>query len=89
MTLRDAAAFALIALLLPAAAAAQTTSQTETADTSEDVKVYDFNKSETLEGKLVTPTESLVRAENRDGASKLDFTRDNFVPELMKSVEDL
>jgi hypothetical protein len=52
------------------------------------VKVYDFS-GDTIEGDLVKPEGSTVDARDFAKHSSLITIRTNFIPEIIKSAEDL
>lgn len=52
------------------------------------VKVYDFS-GDTIEGDLVKPEGSTVDARDFAKHSSLIHIRTNFIPEIIKSAEDL
>jgi hypothetical protein len=52
------------------------------------VKVYDFS-GDTIEGDLVKPEGSTVDARDFAKHSSLINIRTNFIPEILKSAEDL
>lgn len=49
---------------------------------------YDFDGDD-VEGNLVKPTEANIGGEQRGKTSSLIKIRQDFIPEMMKSVEDL
>ncbi|MEO0323212.1 MAG: hypothetical protein AAF447_09660 [Myxococcota bacterium] len=71
-----ALAFTAAALALPAPAAAQ------------DETEYDF-EDDLVSGDLVRPDGELLNVRRRGRRGSLIRTRQNFVPEMLKSVEDL
>ena len=52
------------------------------------VKVYDFS-GDTIEGDLIKPEGSTVDARDFAKHSSLIRVRTNFIPEILKSAEDL
>jgi hypothetical protein len=50
--------------------------------------VYDFDGDD-VEGALVKPSEANIGGERRGKTSSLIKIRQDFIPEMMKSVEDL
>jgi hypothetical protein len=57
-------------------------------DAAAKVKVYDFS-GDTIEGDLVKPEGSTVDARDFAKHSSLIRIRTNFIPEIIKSAEDL
>ncbi|MGE0871213.1 MAG: hypothetical protein AB7P03_21795 [Kofleriaceae bacterium] len=58
------------------------------ADAKPKVKVYDFS-GDTIEGDLVKPEGSTVDARDFANHSSLIRIRKDFIPEIIKSAEDL
>jgi hypothetical protein len=67
----------------PAAAAAD-----KGGSTTAKVKVYDFS-GDTIEGDLIRPEGTTVDARDFAKHSSLIRIRTNFIPEIIKSAEDL
>jgi hypothetical protein len=57
-------------------------------DKGSKVKVYDFS-GDTIEGDLIRPEGSTVDARDFAKHSSLIRIRTNFIPEIIKSAEDL
>lgn len=68
------------ALLLPASAMAQ--------DGGDDVTTYDF-EDDLVSGDLVRPDGEQLRVRRRGRRASLIQIREHFIPEMLKSVEDL
>lgn len=79
-----AAALALAAL----PAAAQEVIDPETGEVVRKKTVYDF-EDDVVEGTLVKPEGDYLQSRQRGKQSSLIKIRDNFVPEMLKSAEDL
>ena len=62
--------------------------QKKGADAAGKVKVYDFS-GDTIEGDLVKPEGSTVDARDFAKHSSLIRIRKDFIPEIIKSAEDL
>ena len=62
--------------------------QKKGADTNAKVKVYDFS-GDTIEGDLIKPEGSTVDARDFAKHSSLIRIRKDFIPEIIKSAEDL
>ncbi len=60
----------------------------ETGETYEKKTVYDF-EDDVVEGTLVKPEGDYLQSRQRGKQSSLIKIRDNFVPEMLKSAEDL
>ena len=58
------------------------------ASTTAKVKVYDFS-GDTIEGDLIRPEGTTVDARDFAKHSSLIRIRTNFIPEIIKSAEDL
>jgi hypothetical protein len=58
------------------------------ADAAPKTKVYDFS-GDTIEGDLIKPEGSTVDARDFAKHSSLIRIRTNFIPEIVKSAEDL
>jgi len=58
------------------------------ADAPPKVKVYDFS-GDTIEGDLIRPEGSTVDARDFAKHASLIRIRKNFIPEIIKSAEDL
>jgi hypothetical protein len=64
------------------------TAYAQKADGNAKVKVYDFS-GDTIEGDLVKPEGSTVDARDFAKHSSLIRIRKDFIPEIIKSAEDL
>ena len=62
--------------------------QKKGADAGAKVKVYDFS-GDTIEGDLIKPEGSTVDARDFAKHSSLINIRKDFIPEIIKSAEDL
>ena len=60
----------------------------ETGETYEKKTVYDF-EDDVVEGTLVKPEGDYLQSRQRGKQSSLIKIRDDFVPEMLKSAEDL
>ena len=60
----------------------------ETGETYQKKTVYDF-EDDVVEGTLVKPEGDYLQSRQRGKQSSLIKIRDNFVPEMLKSAEDL
>jgi len=60
----------------------------ETGETYKKKTVYDF-EDDVVEGTLVKPEGDYLQSRQRGKQSSLIKIRDNFVPEMLKSAEDL
>ena len=65
-----------------------TTAHAQKKDAAAKVKVYDFS-GDTIEGDLVKPEGSTVDARDFAKHSSLIRIRKDFIPEIIKSAEDL
>lgn len=74
--------FGLAVLGVPVAGAAQGGGQTK------DTTTYDF-QGDDVTGNLVKPDESNIQGEQHGKTSSLIDIRSDFVPEMLKTVEDL
>lgn len=81
-TMRKVLSALALVLLVGATASAQP------ADKNAKVKVYDFS-GDTIEGDLVKPEGSTVDARDFAKHSSLIRIRKDFIPEIIKSAEDL
>jgi hypothetical protein len=82
---------ALVVVLVMAAsslAVAQDKKGGGKADAPPKVKVYDFS-GDTIEGDLIRPEGSTVDARDFAKHASLIRIRKNFIPEIIKSAEDL
>ncbi|HEX3477213.1 MAG TPA: hypothetical protein VHT91_19455 [Kofleriaceae bacterium] len=88
---------ALAAITVPAAVAGSAHAQPAPAKTSDKgndkaagskVKVYDFS-GDTIEGDLIRPEGTTVDARDFAKHASLIRIRTNFIPEIIKSAEDL
>jgi hypothetical protein len=87
---------ALAAITVPAVVAGSAHAQpaAKTSDKGNDkaagskVKVYDFS-GDTIEGDLIRPEGTTVDARDFAKHSSLIRIRTNFIPEIIKSAEDL
>ncbi len=84
MSLLVAGALALTA----APAFAQDVVDPETGEVYKKRTVYDF-EDDVVEGTLVKPEGDYLQSRQRGKQSSLIKIRDNFVPEMLKSAEDL
>ena len=75
---------AMFALTLAIFLAAPTVWAEEFSNTTE----YNFD-DDVVEGDLVRPDGEMAMARRRGRQSSLIHVRDNFIPEMLKSVEDL
>ncbi|MGE0547040.1 MAG: hypothetical protein AB7O24_21585 [Kofleriaceae bacterium] len=64
------------------------TASAQGAEAKPKVKVYDFS-GDTIEGDLVKPEGSTVDARDFSKHSSLIRIRKDFIPEIIKSAEDL
>lgn len=78
---------ALVLVLLLAGVAAAQPKATDKAPAGK-TKVYDFT-GDTIEGDLIKPEGSTVDARDFAKHSSLIRIRTNFIPEIIKSAEDL
>jgi hypothetical protein len=85
---------ALAAIIVPAAVAGPAHAQPKASDKGGDkaagskVKVYDFS-GDTIEGDLIRPEGTTVDARDFAKHSSLIRIRKDFIPEIIKSAEDL
>ena len=88
---------ALVAIAAPAAVTGAAHAQPAPAKTSDKgndkaasskVKVYDFS-GDTIEGDLIRPEGTTVDARDFAKHASLIRIRTNFIPEIIKSAEDL
>ena len=85
---------ALAAITVPAAAGTAHAQPAKTSDKGNDkaagskVKVYDFS-GDTIEGDLIRPEGTTVDARDFAKHASLIRIRTNFIPEIIKSAEDL
>jgi hypothetical protein len=79
----------ILTVLIPAVAHAQPAKQ-QAADkgSTPKVKVYDFS-GDTIEGDLIRPEGTTVDARDFAKHSSLIRIRKDFIPEIIKSAEDL
>lgn len=83
------AVFVVIALLgLPAVAAAQSGSESGGSTKVKEKTTYDFDGDD-VTGNLVKPNESNIQAQQHGKTSSLITIRSDFIPEMLKTVEDL
>ena len=82
----------LVALLVFLSAAAPGIARAEDKKAADKgapkVKVYDFS-GDTIEGDLIRPDGSVVDARDFAKHASLIRIRNNFIPEIIKSAEDL
>ena len=74
--------------LTAAPALAQDVVDPETGEVYKKKTVYDF-EDDVVEGTLVKPEGDYLQSRQRGKQSSLIKIRDNFVPEMLKSAEDL
>lgn len=82
---------ALVVVLVVAASSAAQAQDKKVGDKAggtPKVKVYDFS-GDTIEGDLIRPEGSTVDARDFAKHSSLIRIRKNFIPEIIKSAEDL
>ena len=72
----------------PAFAQDNTVVDPETGEVFNKKTVYDFD-DDVVEGTLVKPEGDYLQSRQRGAQSSLIKIRDNFVPEMLKSAEDL
>lgn len=77
----------LVALMI-ALGATPALAQDKPGDKAAKVKVYDFS-GDTIEGDLIKPEGSTVDVRDFAKHSSLIKIRTNFIPEIIKSAEDL
>jgi hypothetical protein len=83
------AVFVVIALLgLPTVAAAQGGSGSGGSTKVKEKTTYDFDGDD-VTGNLVKPNESNIQAQQHGKTSSLITIRSDFIPEMLKTVEDL
>ena len=75
-------------VIMFAVLALSTTAYAQKKDAAAKVKVYDFS-GDTIEGDLVKPEGSTVDARDFAKHSSLIRIRKDFIPEIIKSAEDL
>ena len=80
--------FAVLGLLTSVAFAQPKPAPAGGGDKAGKVKVYDFS-GDTIEGDLVKPEGSTVDARDFAKHSSLIKIRKDFIPEIIKSAEDL
>ena len=89
MKRRFASWIAAVALAMTAAPAmAQDVVDPDTGEVYQKKTVYDF-EDDVVEGTLVKPEGDYLQSRQRGKQSSLIKIRDNFVPEMLKSAEDL
>ncbi len=82
------AAVALVVATGPARAQPKAADKGGDKSASSKVKVYDFS-GDTIEGDLIRPEGTTVDARDFAKHSSLIRIRTNFIPEIIKSAEDL
>ena len=80
--------FAVLGLLTASAMADDKKAPAGGGDKAGKVKVYDFS-GDTIEGDLIKPEGSTVDARDFAKHSSLIKIRKDFIPEIIKSAEDL
>jgi hypothetical protein len=79
---------AVVLVFSAPAARAQDVVDPETGEVYKKRTVYDF-EDDVVEGTLVKPEGDYLQSRQRGKQSSLIKIRDNFVPEMLKSAEDL
>jgi hypothetical protein len=78
----------LVAMIVVAGSSAQALADDKKGGDASKVKVYDFS-GDTIEGDLIKPEGTTVDARDFAKHSSLIRIRKDFIPEIIKSAEDI
>jgi hypothetical protein len=78
----------IVIVALPLGAAAQGGAQGGDSTKVKEKTTYDF-EGDDVTGNLVKPNESNIQAQQHGKTSSLITIRSDFIPEMLKTVEDL
>lgn len=75
--------------LLPALAAAERGSGEAQCQPGQDCTEIDMGEADDILGEYITPQGDLLQIPRRGRGARLFHAREHFIPELVKSVEDI